>query len=97
MASATGSLSCTFVVLPVGKRNDQSLIFGWRIENPANGRAVQGGAAWASFLAIPCETAPSVASFEVVVKLSVYSYSLDDTGTVTRKVMITRAPGACGT
>ena len=97
VASANGSLSCQFVVLPVAKRNDSGLVFGWRIENPANGRASQGGAAWSSFLPIPCEMAPGVARFDVVVKLSVYSYGLDNTGTVTRSVVITRAPGACGT
>jgi hypothetical protein len=92
VASATGTLSCRFIVLPW---YDPARTFSWRIEIPATGRAVQGGAV--GILPVSCELAPALARFDVVVKLIVYSYALDNTATISRPAVITRVPGACGT
>ena len=83
--------------MPWSERSNPALSFGWRIENPANQRAVQGGAAWNSTLTLDCTFSSGVARFEVVVKLGVYHYGLAKSGTVTRTATIMRAPGACGT
>jgi hypothetical protein len=93
VASANGTLSCRFIVLP--SPPDPAKTFSWRIEIPATGRAVQGGAL--GILPVSCEIAPGLARFDVVVKLIVYSYALDSTATISRPAVITRAPGACGT
>jgi hypothetical protein len=97
IAPAAGSISCQFTVLPATRRDDGRYRYGWRIENPANGRASQGGGAWNSSLPLQCEFSSGVARFEVLVKLSVYDYGLAKTGIVTRSALITRTPGACGT
>ena len=84
--------------MPESRRVDLQLSFGWRIENPANGRAIEGGGGgYLSRLPLNCEFSSGVATFEVVVKLSVYHYGLATSGTVTRSAVITRAPGECGT
>lgn len=96
-APATGPVSCQFTVLPETQRGNLQLQFGWRYTNPANSRAVAGGAAWSSQLPLDCTFSAGLARFEVVVTLFVTHLGLGTTGTVNRSVVVTRTPGDCGT
>ena len=105
VAPATGAVSCRFVVTSPGifvpipangpAEYDAFYTYNWRFTNPANGRGVEvNGVAWRP--PMDCTFAPGLRTFTVTGRLTVHRAS-DYFTTGTGVLLVTRAPGACGT